>query len=122
MADAATVTNGCSGVCCSAFRIPRSLDELRALGENGNEEAGQIADMVIPLTPDEARARNIEFGGEPNFADEDAGLHYACRNWDEETRLCTIYDERPEMCRAFPYGEPCAFGCSCVGHSVNEGS
>jgi Fe-S-cluster containining protein len=67
--------------------------------------------MVIPLTHEEARERRGRFGieGEPD-PDRD---YFACRHWDEETRLCGNYENRPEMCRAFPYGKPCEHGCDC---------
>ena len=28
--------------------------------------------------------------------------HYSCKHWDTETRLCRIYEQRPQMCRDYP--------------------
>lgn len=73
--------------------------------------------MLIPLTPKEARERNQRFGdtGDPSshFPWSDRGHNFTCRHWDESTRLCGIYEDRPKMCRRFPYGKKCPFGCSC---------
>jgi Fe-S-cluster containining protein len=34
---------------------------------------------------------------------------FACKNWDPETRLCKIYETRPNMCRIFPYDMKCRY-------------
>lgn len=114
--------NGCTGLCCAAFHIPYTITDLRrgVDPKTGNllNQAEQIAAMVIPLTPKQARERYVEFGGDlddASFPWSSRGHHFTCRRWDEDTRLCTIYEDRPEMCRGYPYGEPCAHGCDCVG-------
>lgn len=102
-----------------AFRVPHTLEEL-ALGIVGEQDAGEALDlaaMLQPLTPYEANLRQaaLTLGDVTNFGPEDEGHLYMCRHWDEETRLCAIYEDRPPMCRTFPYGEPCRYGCSCQG-------
>lgn len=32
---------------------------------------------------------------------------YSCRHWDEHSGLCRAYDQRPTMCRNFPYEGKC---------------
>jgi len=109
-------TGGCTGTCCAAFRIPHTPASLkRAVRQGRVLDGDQLLDMLIPLTPKEARERNRQFGGDGDnpFPWSDRGHHFTCRHWDEDTRLCTIYEERPMMCREFPYGKDCPFGCDC---------
>lgn len=41
------------------------------------------------------------------------GGGFACRHFDTKTRNCTIYERRPWMCKAYPYGKPCTRpGCT----------
>jgi Fe-S-cluster containining protein len=118
----AEASNGCTGLCCAAFRIPQTRAALREAGKHGHEEAGQIAEMLIPLTPKEARERHQAFGGTSmKFPWSDRGHNFTCRHWDEDTRMCGIYEDRPDMCREFPYGKGCAFGCSCKGTPTADG-
>jgi Fe-S-cluster containining protein len=86
-----------------------------------------IADMLIEITPAEAAAR-LEAAGAVLPEDENlnmvkwaegieqAGGHYplyTCRHWDPQTKLCTVYDERPAMCRDYPYDGRCNADCAC---------
>lgn len=50
-----------------------------------------IQDMLIPLA-----------------LNEDGLQTYSCRHFDIELRSCTIYDQRPGLCRRYP-----AAGCNC---------
>lgn len=131
MSDAVEATpNGCLGLCCAAFYLPHTLDTVRAGRDPSNgkhlREAAQIGAMVVELTPEEARERHERFGGQvaaDRFRDEDAGHHFTCRNWDEATRRCRIYDERPAMCADFPYGRACQYGgdaCTCADAHPTE--
>lgn len=41
------------------------------------------------------------------------GGRFACRHFDTKTRNCVIYEKRPWMCAAYPYGRPCTLkGCT----------
>lgn len=102
-----------------AFRVPFTFVQL-AMGEVGDksiEEAAQMSAMLEPITVEEANARQLDLvrGGLTLFTPEDEGHLFKCHNWDEETRMCGIYEDRPPMCRTFPYGEPCRYGCTCFG-------
>lgn len=92
------------------FTLPYSLAELDRRVRNGPVEDGdQLVDMLIPLTQDEAVARRDRLGGpDGTLADRD---WFTCRHWDETTRLCTIYPQRPHMCRDYPYEAECEHGC-----------
>lgn len=108
------VVNGCSGMCCAAFYFPYTPEELRRKEADPNRpntvDGPQIAEMLIPLTNREATERLRAFGSDNVYEDEATeGKIYTCKNFDEENRLCTIYESRPEMCAGYPYGRPCQF-------------
>jgi Fe-S-cluster containining protein len=78
-----------------------------------------ITGMVIPLTPKEANERLERFGSAMRFRWADNRGHlFTCRHWDEQTRLCRVYERRPEMCRGYPYERPCEHGCDHRGKAV----
>lgn len=111
--------SACPGLCCAAFYWPRTLAWMRK-NPNAMFDGPQIADMLIPLTPKEARERYERFAGAEavvpsGFKWKYRGHHFTCKNWDEETRLCRIYEDRPTMCRDYPYGQECQHGCGLVG-------
>lgn len=105
--------NGCTGLCCVVLKFNRPVEDLRS----GKVIDGkQIADMIIPITNEEAAERMKRFGSPlepPVPGDEEEGKLFKCKHWNEDTRLCGIYPDRPLMCRAYPYGRPCEQGCSC---------
>lgn len=109
----------CQGDCCVAFKVPFTLQELAEgnVEDNDVEEAMVMAEMLEPLTVDEAnqRQKSLVVGNPTNFTDADEDRLFMCKKWDEETRLCTDYENRPDMCRDFPYGKSCRYGCSCKG-------
>lgn len=43
-----------------------------------------------------------------------------CSKLDQETNLCTIYEERPETCRKFPSEPDLVMGLSCTYWFENE--
>lgn len=105
----------CNGACCAVFSWPIEYDPEKT------EDGPFIADMLIRLTDDEAVARAEKFGGAVlEWATEREGRERAphtCRHWDEQTRLCTVYDRRPVMCRNYPYDGACTLGHEC-GYTV----
>jgi Fe-S-cluster containining protein len=101
--------NACPGKCCAVFWLPWNPTALREHVPT-LEDGAFIADMVIPLGPDEAKARAERFGMSwpaLNITDENADQVYTCRHWDETTRLCTVYEQRPRVCRDYPYDLEC---------------
>lgn len=114
MAEREGVT--CPGYCCAAFYWPRTVTYMRKhAGQMYDGE--QIRDMLIPLTPKEARERYEKFSGKTTnaYVWKNRGHHFTCKNWDEETRLCKVYEDRPAMCRDYPYGQECQHGCGACG-------
>lgn len=112
---------GCTGACCAAFYFPRTPREIGQLielnGQYNGYDGRMIEDMLIPLTDEQVTARAAEFG----FEDPGRGNYYTCRHWDDGTRLCGVYDHRPQMCSAYPYERACGHcgtegGCQQKGH------
>lgn len=106
------LTRTCPGHCCVAFYLPvphGRAEEIRDELRDGEV----IADMVVPLSLAEANERLERFGADREYGPESEGHVYTCRHFDDETRLCTIYEQRPEMCRDYPYGHDggCEYEC-----------
>jgi Fe-S-cluster containining protein len=124
----------CTGDCCVAFPIGATLDHCRS----GGYRAGipQVMDgdllgfMLRELTTEQAIERRERFGVTQPI---DPGVtYYRCVYWDEDTRRCGAYENRPAyMCGEYPYpptpgrcdrlGRPegiagvCEHGCDCQG-------
>ena len=88
----------CTGQCCERFFLPRSPLELWTqyedwliAGMSSELDIDKIAPMVTPLEQ------------------EGSGYWYSCKHFDTETRLCKIYESRPNMCRDYPYDSPCRY-------------
>lgn len=102
--------SGCTGQCCVAFPVNTNQDCLTL----------DLAEMLVPIGREEAAERHARLYSdnlvEPRGGSADDGQYYRCAHWDEETRLCRIYEDRPRMCRDFPGyddGAVCEYGCDC---------
>src|SRR5277367_6448995 len=95
----------CTGKCCSRFYMPIKGEALAKIPMiNGTvEEANFIKDMVI-FIEDYPIVDGVE----------DPGAYYTCRHWDTQTRLCKAYEQRPSMCKDFPYGDQCPHESNCT--------
>jgi len=103
------VTGVCDGRCCAVF--PLAAKGYKQLQAHPETFVGGpfMLDMIVVLTPDEATARKARFGlVVPEGHTWESNVH-TCRHWDEATGLCGVYDQRPLMCRAYPYGRACVF-------------
>jgi Fe-S-cluster containining protein len=103
----------CDGRCCAVFPLSRQPRFLLEPPGSASYDAVFIADMLVPLTQYEAEKRyhDLGYGTLPEFTQ----ALYTCRHWDTETRLCTAYDQRPWLCRDYPYWGDCdrkAEGCN----------
>lgn len=109
---------GC-GACCDPVVSPFTLDMLRRippweLDEDGRADRAFMLEHLTPLPRREgiARARyltqgGVTFGMIAGELVEVWSQFYSCDRFDPETRRCTAYDERPPMCRDYPwYGDP----------------
>lgn len=112
-------TNACTGKCCVVFNYSCGIPTLQRRADYGDAESQFLVDMLIELSPDEAYERATRFDIAPrNEALDlrdwcDRAPVYTCRHWDEETGLCGVYEDRPRMCRDFPYGRRCDYDCNC---------
>lgn len=112
----------CTGNCCEEFTISLGptveviLDRLR--NENRIDGA-YIADMLVPLralTVGARKVSSVDLVTEEDVRDAPGGCWgwaFTCRHFDTTNRVCTAYEDRPQMCRDFPYGKKCPYGDSC---------
>lgn len=116
--------SACSGKCCSVFNYPSTPEQLRERWAKwpgtdvGLRDDLFVADMLIPLDSAVAaeRAAHYDVAAPEGFdliSWAENTPTYTCRHWDEETMLCTTYEERPLMCRDYPYGRKCQHDCDC---------
>jgi len=91
------VNNGCVGLCCSCFNLRGQ--QPAAVGAGDPENMHLILTMLQPL---------------PALDAETGWQLYTCRFWNRETKMCNIYEDRPQMCRDFPAeGQKCGWeGCT----------
>lgn len=97
----------CDGRCCAVFHFNADLDHVRGRVWDGEF----IANMLVPLTDTQAKERATKFGIDPLHPPGKGRGFFTCRHWDEDTRLCTAYEDRPGMCRDYPYMKVCDHGC-----------
>ncbi len=115
--DEACVT--CDGRCCALFTYTIPLEKIadRYAAGKGAEDDLKLLELLYPLNDEEAIERAARFGVGGLFARalaEDRppeNGYYSCRAWDEDTRRCTVYEDRPRMCQGYPYGRGCQHGC-----------
>lgn len=108
------MANGCTGQCCAAF--PLTITDADDL--SGVVDGEQIRSMIVPITAEEAVERMARLYPDSPVEMRDVDKQwYRCIHWDEETRLCKIYEDRPQMCRDYPGyrdGTACDYGCDCT--------
>lgn len=94
----------CPGLCCEKMG-----------GISVTRSRGERIDEAIPLTladMDAARGYEPWLGYmHDNMLQVvdivDGWEQYTCRLYDRATARCSIYEQRPPMCRNFPYGREC---------------
>lgn len=97
----------CTGHCCESFVLnvqPETLREWIRSADWHQQPAEYrrdvefVADMVIEHPPLQSGERSLRF---------------RCRHHDAATGDCTVYEQRPMMCRSFGCSTPCTFvGCT----------
>jgi Fe-S-cluster containining protein len=109
----------CTGACCAAFVL--NAGALKDLNSGKAYDADFILAMLIPLSPEEVLERTERFSlrwakTAPfalEFDAEGATQFFSCQHWNEETKLCGSYENRPRMCSKYPAdGDLC---CHCGG-------
>lgn len=72
-------------------------------------EIAKVADMIVFLREDKMCL------GNPRRKIDHKLYHYTCRHFDSKTKNCTNYEDRPDMCRAYPNSRICKYkGCTRV--------
>lgn len=103
-------SDSCLGRCCEQFHLSGYNEEIRQsdlLSEAWGGEKHTVAVMLRPLFEvhyyNKGRASSEQF--------------YTCRHFDKVSRLCTNYENRPDMCRRYPDYGKChhCIGCSHQG-------
>lgn len=129
--------SACTGNCCAVFHWNTPPEYLRKRWEGLSAPLTEsearckrddlyIADMLVKLSPAEVEERMARYDFKPDV-DEDFDLvawaeksAYTCRHWDTETKLCTAYEDRPQMCRDYPYVGSCSLDCACAHTAPTE--
>lgn len=91
--------NGCYGSCCT-MPVEVKLSDLIRLGLTDEDEAhGSIRKLAKRLIKEKiivSYRQGTDLFMLSQKANED------CYFLDTKTRLCTVYDRRPDVCRQFP--------------------
>ncbi len=82
----------CCGDCCDPVWYPLSPADIR---QGAVTAAGSASGADLRF----AAAHWTSTGA----TDDVAGYAYACDRFDPVTRLCTAHDERPPVCRGYPF-------------------
>lgn len=110
-----TECNGC-GQCCEVVALSyrqTQADILKLRGEIPEDEAKWAKECLVPMS------RRVVKELQPDLlhlmvppphmvnARLRAGtvipFYYSCKNWDSETKMCTDYENRPNLCKGFPW-------------------
>lgn len=105
------------GACCDPVVLPYTREEvLRAPWLLDPADRAFVIDALTPVRRRDGlrRASYLSAGvtvmGRPGSPESTVlawSFFYDCRHFDPETRRCTNYDNRPPLCRDFPwYGDP----------------
>jgi len=90
----------CPAYCCSVYeRVQVNKSDLRRLARHFEVDEKTAAQRFTKIYQGE---RVLRRKADPIFGE-------ACRFLNPVTRQCTIYDARPEVCRAFPSRARCAY-------------
>lgn len=116
----------CSGHCCKRFPLPFGPVELwteylevRASDKvvrHDPVEIVKVAEMVVYLGATYAPPGAIFHNGTT------IKHYYTCRYHDAATGDCKNYENRPNMCSDYPYGQPCEHGNACTWDEARNGT
>ena len=93
--------NRCPAYCCSYPRIPVQASDVERLARH------------LGLTAEATARKFTKKGEDPGEVvlrhQPDRVYGTICRFLDTETRRCTVYDARPEICRTYPGTNRCGY-------------
>ena len=92
------------GECCKLAVSPFSYEQLKQKAMRGDKYSEAFISVFVPYkTEEEAKTVNPEYFELLNeLVEDDKIYYYYCPKLGEDN-LCTIYDDRPSVCRDFPY-------------------
>lgn len=102
-----TECNGC-GACCHPFTMPVTPQQLRGFARRITDGAWMV-EHLTPIRRRDGMAMAPWSDGYDERLDDDgtpylvAGSYYRCDNYDETTRRCLDYNNRPSICRQYPW-------------------
>jgi Fe-S-cluster containining protein len=106
-----TECNGC-GACCDPFvMVYAPFDLLRLAHSIDPDELAFYKEHLSPIRRSDGRRMAWWNSGWSEFIIDGqvqliATHYYRCDNYDVETKRCTDYENRPGVCRGFPwYGD-----------------
>ena len=95
------------GQCCKAIYLPLSFEEIRdiATKDKTNKDAIYISKNWNEITIEEAKKINPYFF--KKYEKESIKIHekhfFVCNSFNSETNKCGDYENRPHVCRGFPF-------------------
>ena len=105
--------NRCEGHCCESFSIDRAMVwKLLTQGYEGHANPEEDSYKVIRMI------KTTDARPEGQEGEENKSLYFTCKKYDPETKSCTDYENRPNMCRNYPSGNRCEYK-NCCWDKVN---
>jgi uncharacterized protein len=95
--------NKCPGYCCSHPRIAVTEHDIRRLAKHfGISEPAARKRFTYHYKTQDISEQILRHH-------KDSIYPSVCRLFDRETRQCTVYAARPNVCRKYPYGKACGY-------------
>ena len=102
-------TARCTGHCCKSFWLPVSpmelqheLKKFQLTGRSRWSDIEKIAPMVILQRTSRQCGHNSPKSNKVEY-------YYTCKHFDAASGNCMNYEDRPAMCRDYPYGRQCSY-------------
>ena len=93
--------NRCAA-CCKLAVSPYSYEQLKQRANRGDKFSADFVSVFVPYkSEEEARSVNPEYFALLNKLVEDKTYYYYCPKL--EGNLCSIYENRPNICKDFPH-------------------
>ncbi len=91
----------CPAYCCTYAHIPVNARDVRRLAKHF-DVSEKVARERYTKAGDKDSPRVLRHSNDEHFIS-------SCAFLDKEKRRCTIYEARPEICRAFPTQNRCGY-------------
>jgi len=91
----------CTAYCCTYTHIPTTKADIKRLAKH-HDMTEEQAKKKFTKKGDKENPRVLRHRDDEHFVT-------ACMFLDQETRNCTIYEGRPQICREFPTQTRCGY-------------